>query len=174
MEPAVIEIRLASAAELFNTLYPSPFRAGRLDAEAEAYLLDRAAGTSDRAPLLLRLHLPRGTDDAGIAAMLATAFGSRAAAERVAMREHFRHARKALVIGLGGLSACLMIATHGEGTVPGVAAPSIVYEGLKILGWVLMWKPAEMFMYDWMPILRRRRLFERLAAAHVEIRHDEA
>ncbi|MFL1461210.1 hypothetical protein ACI6QG_03340 [Roseococcus sp. DSY-14] len=174
MDHAVIEIRLGSAAELFNTLDPSPFRAGRLDAEAEAYLLERAAATPSRAPLRLRLHLPRGAADEGMAAMLAAAFASRAAAERAAMREHFRYGRKALLTGLAGLSACLVLATFAEELVPGWAAPSIASEGLKILGWVLMWKPAEIFLYDWMPILRRRRLFERLAAAQVEIRHDEA
>ena len=39
-----------------------------------------------------------------------------------------------------------------------------------ILGWVANWRPIEIFLYDWWPLLQRRRLFQRLAAAQVAIR----
>jgi hypothetical protein len=47
---------------------------------------------------------------------------------------------------------------------------SIASESLVIFGWVAMWRPAETFLYDWLPITRRRRLFRRLAEAEVEVR----
>ena len=43
-------------------------------------------------------------------------------------------------------------------------------QGLFILGWVALWRPLEIFLYDWWPLARRIRLLERLSAATVEIR----
>ena len=42
-------------------------------------------------------------------------------------------------------------------------------EGLIILGWVANWRPVEIFLYDWWPIARRRRLYRRLAGARVQV-----
>jgi len=48
---------------------------------------------------------------------------------------------------------------------------AILSEGLLILGWVAMWKPVEIFLYDWWPDLDRRRLFERIAHIQIETLH---
>jgi hypothetical protein len=53
--------------------------------------------------------------------------------------------------------------------VHGVAS-EIVEEGLYILGWVAMWRPLEIFLYDWRPIWRRGRLFAKLARVPVLVR----
>jgi hypothetical protein len=36
-----------------------------------------------------------------------------------------------------------------------------------VLGWVSMWKPMEIFLYEWWPIRRERRACRRLAECHV-------
>jgi hypothetical protein len=43
-------------------------------------------------------------------------------------------------------------------------------QGLFILGWVALWRPLEIFLYDWWPLARRIRLLGRLSNATVEIR----
>jgi hypothetical protein len=35
---------------------------------------------------------------------------------------------------------------------------------------VVIWRPAEMFLYDWLPLLRRQRLYRRLAEARVTVK----
>jgi hypothetical protein len=47
----------------------------------------------------------------------------------------------------------------------------IVREGLLIGGWVAMWRPLEIFLYDWWPIRADIRLATRLSAMPVEIRN---
>jgi hypothetical protein len=42
---------------------------------------------------------------------------------------------------------------------------------LSIGGWVAMWRPMEVFLYDWWPIRAEARLFDRLAAMPVRISH---
>jgi hypothetical protein len=40
---------------------------------------------------------------------------------------------------------------------------------LVILGWVANWRPIQIFLYDWQPLVRRRRLLKRLAKATVRL-----
>jgi hypothetical protein len=49
---------------------------------------------------------------------------------------------------------------------------NIVAESLLISGWVAMWRPIQIFLYDWWPIRRTRAVLARLAAAEVELRPD--
>jgi len=46
----------------------------------------------------------------------------------------------------------------------------VVNTGFTILGWVAMWRPLEALLYNWWPLLQRRRRPERLERAPVEIR----
>ena len=39
------------------------------------------------------------------------------------------------------------------------ASAEIARESLTIGGWVAMWRPMEIFLYSWWPILRERRTF---------------
>ena len=42
-------------------------------------------------------------------------------------------------------------------------------ESLLIGGWVAMWRPLEVFLYDWWPIRAEARLFDRLSAMIVRV-----
>jgi hypothetical protein len=42
-------------------------------------------------------------------------------------------------------------------------------EGLTIAGWVAMWRPLEIYLYDWWPLFEERRRLERLARMQVRI-----
>ena len=45
----------------------------------------------------------------------------------------------------------------------------ILREGLIIAGWVAMWRPIQIFLYDWWPIARRRRMLQNLSRAQVRV-----
>jgi hypothetical protein len=47
-----------------------------------------------------------------------------------------------------------------------------VEEGLLIIGWVAMWRPLELLLYDWWPQLRRKRTYDNLACMRVEVLYD--
>jgi hypothetical protein len=46
----------------------------------------------------------------------------------------------------------------------------ILTEGLVIIGWVAMWRPLEIFLYDWWPIRHRQQVFNKLSHISIEIR----
>ena len=77
------------------------------------------------------------------------------------------------IAGIYGLAACLVRSWLLTKAYDGPFA-RLFQESLIIIGWVVIWRPAEMFLYDWVPILRRRKLYRRLAEADVEIRRPPA
>jgi hypothetical protein len=42
------------------------------------------------------------------------------------------------------------------------------------MGWVAMWRPIEIFLYDWWPISRRLRRLRHIATLPVEVRTEAA
>jgi hypothetical protein len=46
----------------------------------------------------------------------------------------------------------------------------VVREGLTIIGWVAMWKPLDIYLYRWWPLLALRHLYQKLAQMPVEVR----
>jgi hypothetical protein len=49
----------------------------------------------------------------------------------------------------------------------------VIREGFLIGGWVAMWRPLEVFLYDWWPIRAEARLFDRLSRMPVRIDYKE-
>lgn len=47
--------------------------------------------------------------------------------------------------------------------------PIVLREGLIIAGWVAMWRPMEIFLYEWWPLLRKGHLYQKLSRMHVEV-----
>ena len=92
---------------------------------------------------------------------------------RSRLRLFFRDGRVALGIGLAFLFACIIlrqiVLAAGAGTISEIAA-----EGLLIVGWVAMWRPLEIFLYEWWPIRRRCQVFTKLSRIPVIVRGTEA
>jgi len=57
-----------------------------------------------------------------------------------------------------------MLLGHEEGTWA-----AVVRESLKIAGWVAMWRPMQIYLYDWWPLLRRSRIYSKLSHMPVEL-----
>ena len=68
------------------------------------------------------------------------------------------------------LAACLLASQTLAKLLPNEVAARVLEESLIIVGWVANWRPIEIYLYDWLPIRRRIRLFERIAAAKVEVK----
>jgi len=181
---AVIQVHLADLKQLFNSIDPSPFRNRDLDPEAEEFIVAWAKdfGREARLALLVRLDRPAGTADE--AAMLRDAihefFRQRAHEQRLRLRELFRVGRINLAIGLVALASAVMVgnfvAKHFivTGNDIGFGFGDFLRETLFVGGWVAMWRPLEIFLYDWWPIRKEVRLSDRLAEMPVRIQYASA
>ena len=168
----VIEVRLGELRQLFNAIDPSPFRDRDLDPRAEEFIVEWAREWPRDARLALRVHLERARGRPDESTLLADAihqyFKARAARARRNLRDLFRRGRISLVIALVFLGVAMtlsdLLGKLGEG-----GFTAILREGVLIGGWVAMWRPLEVFLYDWWPVLGEVRLLNRLSAMPVEI-----
>ena len=170
---ATIEISLDNVQQLFNTLVPSPFRERDLDHDAEEYIVGWAEEIALQRPLKLVIHLPRdqraGADQTVLERAIHNYFSYQQRQSQRRLRLLFRDGRIALSIGVAFLFVCIVIRQLAYSFGLG-AASEIIAEGMLIAGWVAMWRPLEIFLYDWWPLRRRIRVFGKLSAMPVLVR----
>lgn len=166
-----IRLRLRELAQLFNSLDPSPFLDRDLDADAEEFIVGWARELPPDQPLRLVIHLatPPPIERANdTEAAVQNYFAERAEGKHREFRLLMRRGRASLVIGLFFLAVCLAISDLlgkiGTSTLAGILRESFV-----IVGWVAMWRPLEVYLYDWWPLRAEARVLRRLSQMHVEV-----
>ena len=173
----VIAVRVAELRQLFNAIDPSPFRQRDLDARAEQFIVDWASDLPMDKPWALVVHLDRPAGRPDEAAALRDAiheyFGQRVIASRRRLRELFRRGRISLVIALAFLAASIAVGDVVARYLGDGRLAEVVREGFLIGGWVAMWRPLEVFLYDWWPIRAEVRLLRRLSTMPVRIEYKE-
>jgi hypothetical protein len=169
-----LRLHLGELRQLFDSMDPAPFRERDLDPKAADYIVDSAREAPAGAALALQVELGREPVDETTAALLREAvhdyFERRAAGKRRELHRLFRTGRLSLVIGLAFLSGAIALAQWLGGLIAHEGYAWLVSESLIIGGWVALWRPMEIFLYDWWPLRADARLFDRLAAMPVSLR----
>jgi hypothetical protein len=98
-----------------------------------------------------------------------TYFRLRAEATRRKLRKLFRVGRISLVIGVAFVAGAFGLGEFIASLVSSERYGSIIKESFVIGGWVALWRPAEIFLYDWWPIRNEARLQDRLAVMDVRV-----
>ena len=65
--------------------------------------------------------------------------------------------------------ACLTVSNVLVGRGPETFL-SVARESLTIAGWVAMWRPMQIYLYDWWPLRRHGKLYVKLSRMKVEVR----
>lgn len=167
-----LELRVHDLAQLFNSMDPTPFHSKALDCEAETFIESWARGFSPKNPLHLTIHLqhmpPEGDPTALVTGAIHHHFSDKADLVRRDLRDLFWQGRISLLIGLAFVVLCLFVA-EAIGQSGTSTAHTIARESLTIVGWVAMWRPMQLFLYEWWPLARRIGTYRALARAHVKI-----
>ena len=172
----LVEVHLRELRALFNSLDPAPFLDKDLDAEAEQYIVGAVEEFPLRTPLKLVFHAPAATSgDLGqtlLTDSIRGYFDYRAAHTRRRLFLLMRQGRLSLLIGVAFLFSCLLARRLLDDILTG-ATYDILAEGLLISGWVAMWRPLQIYLYDWWPLARRRRILRKISDLPVELRVAE-
>jgi hypothetical protein len=166
---ATVSIHVRELAQLFNSLDPSPFWDRDLDRAAAEFIEDEFRDKQSAEIWHLHVHVQEGgTSPTDLQTAIETYYGRLANSARLALREHLWMGQLAL---FGGL-AIFLLSMGARGILSGMVShlPPILDEGLIILAWLALWRPAEALIYGWVPFYRNRRLFERLAGVRVFVR----
>ena len=164
-----LRLSLRTSSQLFNSFDPSPFYEKDLDDDAEQFLVSWARELHPRADLRLTVYLKEPPAEAQPERWLVQAvhhhFGERMKLTRAELRSLLRQGRVSLVIGVAFLVAMELLASVSGG---------VLREGLTIAGWVAMWRPLEIYLYDWWPLRQQVRLYGRMSRMPVELRLAQA
>jgi hypothetical protein len=165
---APVRIHILELAQLYNSLDPSPFWDRDLDRNAAEFIEGefRERPWSDTWHLIV--HVRTGEADAQtLQSALESYYDRLTTSTRRELREHLSSARLGLLAGLALFGTFMGARALLRATVP--AMPSAVDEGLIILAWLTLWRPAETLAYEWLPLYRRQRLYARLRAVRVSV-----
>ena len=168
----LIEIKLNQLQQVFNSLDPSPFLDRDLDDNAENYIINSVDEFPLNTPLKLVFYLPSNEQNTArhlLPSALHNYFDYRQQGEQRKLRTIWRQGRISLIIGLAFLFVCLslseLISRFGTDTFI-----HFLEEGLLISGWVALWRPLEIFLYEWWPVSHQQKIFAKLAYIPIEIR----
>ncbi len=169
--PLEMKVQLRDLAQLFNSMDPSPFHDRDLDAAAEAFIVGWAREMPARGELALTIALANRPPDAkaeDVGEAVRHYFARRAEMKQRDLQKLLRQGRTSLLVGLIFLTSCLL-ASEVLQTLSQRAFMTVLKESLMIGGWVAMWRPLEIYLYDWWPIRAERLVLERLARMQVRL-----
>ncbi len=172
---ACIDIKIKTIQQIFDGRDPAPFRERDLDEDAVDYIV----GAAEEIPRKIGLKIvfwisdpsPQ-VDDLIVVEGVRSHFTYELERLRRRLRQLVRQGQLALLVGIGALVALLSLAELAL-MIPAVHVRQIVREGLVITGWVAIWRPLDVLLYEWWPVVRQRRLFARILASDVTIVHGQ-
>lgn len=167
-----LALRVREIAQLFNSMDPTPFLNKDLDPEANTFIETWASSYPPGSRFHITIHLEQWPSDGDPTEMLTGAihnhFSYKAELTRSALKRLLQQGRISLAIGIVFVSLCLL-AADAIGKLGPNAGYNIARESLTIVGWVAMWRPLQTFLYDWWPLQRQIRLYQKLSSAHIQV-----
>jgi hypothetical protein len=168
----LIEVKLSSIMQLYNSFDPAPFHEKELDTDAEKYIIDTIKDLPAKTEVKLVIYLPSelsGSEGAKtIGSAIHNHFRYRTMVSDRNFRRHFRHGRISLVIGLSFLAIAL-VARQMVSHLSNQFLAQFFADALLIIGWVAMWEPITVLLYQLWPILQTKKVYEKASTMEIEI-----
>ena len=173
---SLIEVKVHDINQLFNSMDPSPFHERDLDHDAEEFIVSWAQEHASHLPLRLVVHLTQRPADGDASALITESihhyFAYKAELNWREFKLLMKEGRASLLIGLAFLAACLGMAEFFAFR-PDAAWQQFFRESLTIGGWVAMWRPLEIYLYRWWPLLRLGRVYRKLSVMKIEVQSPQ-
>lgn len=168
-----IEVRVRSPQQLFDARDPAPFRERDLDDDFVEYIFSAAREFTIATPLKLVIHIEdkesKDLNKDSVRDSIREYFSYRIDLQTNELKNFIKRAQVYLAIGLVILFVCLSFAQKlGPPLSPG--SIGILREGIVIFGWVSLWKPIELILFDWYPLYEKLRYYKKLLKTEIEIR----
>jgi hypothetical protein len=151
---------------------PAPFRSRELDPAVIEYIIAFAEKSPSDADLGLAIRLetaPQGDVQAVVADAVGENFRRMAAATRRKLSRLFHDGRISLVIGVGFVALAIAIGEFVTAVMGPGQRGQVISDSFVIGAWVALWHPINIFLFEWWPLRREARLYDRLAAMNVRV-----
>ena len=168
----LIEIKLSTIMQLFNSFDPAPFHEKELDTAAEHYIIDTVKDFPSKTKFKMVIYLPKECIESEQAKKIKPAiqyhFKYRVMGADRKFRSHFRYGRSTLLIGLSFLTIALL-ARQMVSSVSHELAAQIFADALLIIGWVAMWEPVTVLLYELWPIIQMKKVYQKISDMEIDI-----
>jgi hypothetical protein len=152
----LIEIKLTSFIQMFNSFDPAPFHEKELDTAAENYIVDAVKDFPKTTQFKIIVYLPENLVQTEQAKTIGPA-----------IRNHFQY----LILATDLLF--LSVALVARQMVSHLSSPflaQLLADAFLIIGWVAMWEPITVLLYELWPIIQTKKIYERISTMEIEIR----
>lgn len=165
-----IEIKVNYLNQLFDERDPSPFREKDLDDDAVDYMVSSVQEISPHRVQQLLVFVVQGEQESSRELDTRNAIHQffKYESERMAKKIHstLKIGFKSMLIGFGFLTFSVLTSILLSKD-PQSFWSLFLKEGLLLMGWVSMWKPINIFLYEWWPLSDLKKIY--LCLAQVEV-----
>lgn len=170
----LIEMKLSSVGQFFNSFDPAPFREKELDNEAETYIVDTVKDFPAKAAFKIVIYLPDTAVDMKEAGDIPTAIRShfeyKTLMQKRRFRERYLYGQFALIVGLSFLAVATVASLAIDNYSSSYPVAHLIANALNVTGWVAMWEPVTVFLFQLWPIYKQRKVYEKISRMGVDVR----
>lgn len=168
-----IEVRVKELQQLFDVRDPAPFRERDLDDDFVEYIVSSAQEFSFSTPLKIVIYIEgreiKELEKDSVQEAIRSYFLYQMELQSIALKSFVRRAQFFLLIGIIILVSCLAVAQSlTMSDHPSLV--NIIREGIVIFGWVSIWKPIELLLFDWYPLYEKLRFYRKLSVTELEVK----
>jgi len=164
-----VDVKINNIEQLFDNRDPAPFRERDLDPGLAEYLRDAAEDLAVARTYRIVFWLENPCPPGEIEQACHSHFADVLERIRRDRRRGRRTGQVALSLAVVLVIGLLSIAQLVANLVPGALGIGLK-EGLVISSWVVMWRPIEVLIYDWIPVRHERRVLSKLLMASIDVR----
>ncbi len=171
----IIAVNIERLEEFYDTLDPSYLYEKDLNPNLARYLTERIVVFPEKTDVKIEFHVPSEFKEKNYAADMTQAFRKHFEFEYLNSMVHKnKRIKKGLktffyagIIFMSLMTLSILIKSVGRDNV----ILKLISEGLFIGGWVSLWKPIEILIYDWLPLYEDERKYKRLRDIKVKIKY---
>jgi hypothetical protein len=174
-ETSEIKLQLININELLRSPI-SLYRKRTIKSDAEEFIVEEAEALPRKAAINMKVHLAlseaKHKDEIAIA--IHRHFCYRREQSQKKYKRTFQYGWRILFIALGLLAVIFSITEIAVRLIPDNRLVLFIRESFIILGWVALWRPLELLLYDWYPVKTNINLYYRLEHSNVQVIINES
>ena len=169
---SLIDVQIRNLEQIYDSNDPAPSSERDLSTKVVEYLVSSIEELGLNTPSRIVIHCQEDPQilnpSKDLEESIQNYFASEATVLKRKVGQSFKQGRVFLLIGFTTLFSLLTVAELLSNY--DLPFKNILKEGLVITGWVTMWKPLEVFLYDWRPIHYKQKCYEMLSKSPVDLK----
>ena len=168
----LIEIKLSSVIQLFNSFDPAPFYEKELDNAAEHYIVDTVDDFPQKTQFKIIIYLPpelAASDRAKkITPAIQNHFQYKTLIAERKFRSRLKYGRFTLLVGLSFLFISLVTGEYLLSVTTSIVT-QLIATALLVTGWAAMWEPVTVLLYELWPLIQMKKIYQKISTTEIDI-----